>query len=190
MPSRQTAIALLLSVLALAASGCARRTVRAAPPMVNPTPPAEPAATAASPPAEEKHETKPEAKLETQPDVKPEAKPEAKPETPPDRAFAPPKPAMPKLAPPKRAPLQISPRLMPEEQAGAERRTNEDIGIAERNLQVAYGRQLNAAQHDLVEKIRGFLAQARESIRASDWVRARNLAQKAHLLSVELVNSL
>jgi len=72
----------------------------------------------------------------------------------------------------------------------AERRTNEDINAAERNLQLAYGKQLNTGQHDLVEKIRGFLGQARESIRAGDWVRARTLAQKAQVLSVELVHSL
>ncbi len=71
----------------------------------------------------------------------------------------------------------------------AERRTYEDINAAERNLQLAYGKQLNTAQHDLVEKIRGFLGQAREAIRAGDWVRARTLAQKAQVLSVELANS-
>jgi hypothetical protein len=48
---------------------------------------------------------------------------------------------------------------------------------------------LNAAQKDLVDKISGFLTQAHEAIVAEDWVRAQNLAEKARVLSVELVKS-
>jgi len=84
----------------------------------------------------------------------------------------------------------LSPQLSPNEQAAAERDTRKDILAAEGNLQVAYGKQLNSAQKDLAEKIRGFVAQSREAMRASDWVRARNLAQKARVLSIELINSL
>jgi len=40
-----------------------------------------------------------------------------------------------------------------------------------------------------VEKIRGFLGQAREAMRDGDWLRARNLAHKAEVLSAELANS-
>jgi hypothetical protein len=69
-------------------------------------------------------------------------------------------------------------------------KTEKAIAVAERNLQRAYGRELSAAQLDLVEKIRGFLAQAREAVQSADWVRARNLAEKAQVLSVELVRSL
>jgi len=84
----------------------------------------------------------------------------------------------------------MSPRLTPKEQAEHERKTNAAINEAEKNLQTAYGKTLNAAQLDMVEKIRGFLAQAREAMREVDWVRALNLAQKAQVLSVELVNPL
>ena len=84
----------------------------------------------------------------------------------------------------------ISPELTPQAQAAAEQRTNTDIDHAERNLQAAEGRQLDAAQHDLVEKVRDFLAQAHEAIHADDWVRASNLAEKARILSDELVKSL
>src|SRR5574337_387772 len=90
----------------------------------------------------------------------------------------------PEPAPPKPAPPQISPRLSREEQAAAERQTQQAISEAEKNLQAAYGKKLNDAHQDLVEKIRGFLGQAREAMRAADWVRARNLAQKAQVLSV------
>jgi len=165
-------MALLLCNLTLLASGCKRHTARAAPPTVDTTPPAEPAE---SPPV--------------MPEKKPESAPEPTP-NPPALVVPPAKPAPPKPAPPKPTVPLITPRLTPEEQAEAERRTNEDINVAGRNLQLVYGKQLNAAQHDLVEKALGFLGQAREAMRASDWVRARNLAQKARVLSVELVNSL
>ncbi len=174
MRNRQTALVLLLCAVILGASGCKKRTAHAAPPVPAPAPPAEPAPATPAPP---------EPKSEPQP----EPAPAAPPVTPPP---AKPAPVKPRPDPPKPAPPQISPGLSPEEQATAERRTREDINAAEHNLQAAYGKQLNAAQHDLVEKIRGFLGQAREAIRASDWVRARNLAQKARVLSVELIQSL
>lgn len=85
---------------------------------------------------------------------------------------------------------QISPQLSPGDQASYERKTADDISVAERNLQQASGRQLSAAQQDLVEKIRSFLAQSRDASKGGDWARAQNLAQKARLLSVELLNSL
>jgi hypothetical protein len=84
---------------------------------------------------------------------------------------------------------QISPQLSPADQAALEKKTNANVASAEKNLQQAYGRELNSGQHDLVEKINSFLGQAREATRAADWVRANNLAEKAYLLSVELVNS-
>jgi hypothetical protein len=85
---------------------------------------------------------------------------------------------------------QISPQLTAEEQAAFERKTNEDIGVAEKNLQVASGRKTSAAQDDLKEKIRRFIEQSRDAVKAGDLARAQNLAQKARLLSVELVESL
>ncbi len=91
---------------------------------------------------------------------------------------------------PRRSPPQLSPRMSPQEQIAAEKQTNQSIGAAERNLKSALGRQLSPTQSDLVEKIRGFLGQAREAIRDGDWLRAKNLAQKAQVLSAELVNSL
>ncbi len=180
MTVRKIAIALLLCALVPGVSGCRKRRVYAAPPAIIPAPSVEPAP-------------------EPKPETKPETKPESSPAPPPAVSAPPAKPAPAKPRPaspvepatePKPAPPQLSPRLSPGEQAEAERRTNRDIAQAEQNLQVAYGRTLNAAQRDLVEKIRGFIGQAREAMRASDWVRAQNLAQKAQVLSVELVNSL
>ncbi len=177
----------LACTLALGVSACRKRAVQASPPAGVPAPDSQPG------PAK-----KPETRSKTPSETSPAPTP------PPTLNVPPPKPAPskpkpstpdPKLpapdpAPPKPAPPQISPRISPEEQAQAEKQTNEEISWAEQNLQKSYGKTLNAAQHDLVEKIHGFLGQAREALRASDWVRARNLAQKARVLSVELADSL
>jgi hypothetical protein len=84
---------------------------------------------------------------------------------------------------------QISPQLSPSDQASYERKTGEDTSTAEKNLQEIGGKQLNAAQQDLVGKIRSFLSQSRDASKGGDWARALNLAQKARLLSAELINS-
>jgi len=86
------------------------------------------------------------------------------------------------------APL-ISPQLSPDDQAAYQRKTGEDIYVAKKNLQEVSGRQFSAAQQDLVEKINSFLAQSESASKDGDWARARNLAQKARLLSAELIAS-
>jgi hypothetical protein len=94
-------------------------------------------------------------------------------------------------AAPSRPPAapQISPQLSPGDEATYQRKTSEDVSVAESNLQQADGKHLSAAQSDLTEKIRSFLAQSRDAGKNGDWARAQNLAQKARLLSVELINS-
>jgi hypothetical protein len=184
-PDRRITLALLLGVVVLF-SGCKKRTVQAAPPVVVAQPaPAEPE------PEPKQPEVKPEptSTTPTAPAPMPAASKPTSPRTTTPAKPAPAPPPEPTPAP-KVAPPQISPRLSPAEAAEYQKKTEEAIAVAERNLQRSYGRQLNAAQTDLVEKIRGFLAQAREASRAADWVRARNLAEKAQVLSVELVNSL
>ena len=84
---------------------------------------------------------------------------------------------------------QISPQLSPGDQAAYQRKTGDDTAAAEKNLQETSGKQLNAAQQDLVGKIRSFLSQSRDASKDGDWSRAQNLAQKARLLSDELINS-
>jgi hypothetical protein len=93
--------------------------------------------------------------------------------------------------PPARTPApQISPQLSAGDQASYEHKTTEDVAVAEKNIQNSNGRQLNAAQQDIVDKVRSFLSQARDASKTGDWARAQNLAQKARALSVELANSL
>jgi len=56
-------------------------------------------------------------------------------------------------------------------------------------LRTTLGRRLSTTQTELAEKVRSFIAQAREAVRGGDWLRARNLAQKAELLSLDLVKA-
>jgi len=72
----------------------------------------------------------------------------------------------------------------------AQQQTNASLSIAEKNLPVRGGKRLNAAQTDLVSKIRGFLKDAREAAQVADWARARSLSKKAQVLSEALVTSL
>lgn len=85
--------------------------------------------------------------------------------------------------------LTIAPQLSKAEFAAAQQETNESLDIAEKNLAATRGKTLNAAQSDLVSKIKGFLKDAREAARTGDWVLARNLAKKAQVLSEELLHS-
>src|SRR5271156_3656993 len=85
---------------------------------------------------------------------------------------------------------QISPQISPGDQATFQRKTEDDINITQKNLQQAAGKQLSAAQLDLIEKIQSFVGQSHEASNTGDWARAQNLSQKARLLSAELVESL
>jgi outer membrane biosynthesis protein TonB len=195
MPKRPSdarmAVALLTCAISLAAAGCEKRTVHAAAPAATPQPAeARPMNIApdtdASPPAEA---------VATPPTLP------ASPAPPPAQVtIPPPKPAAPKRPSdqpaeneseqPAHPPApQISPQLSPSDQATYKRKTEDDTTAAEKNLQETSGKQLSAAQLDLVGKIRSFLSQSRDASKDGDWARAQNLAQKARLLSDELINS-
>jgi hypothetical protein len=119
------------------------------------------------------------------------ASPRTKPSPPPHKQSSEPQtaesPAEQSSRPP--APL-ISPQISANDQATYAHKTDDDISVAEKNLQQSADKRLSAAQLDLVEKIKSFLSQSHEASKAGDWARAQNLAQKARLLSVELVDSL
>ena len=84
----------------------------------------------------------------------------------------------------------LAPPLTPQESAVARQQANQSLGIAEKNLALARGRNLNAVQTDLVSKISSFIKDAREAAQGADWSRARSLAKKAQVLSEELADSL
>lgn len=80
--------------------------------------------------------------------------------------------------------------MTPSAEAQLTKQTEQYIVGAQRNLRRADGRSLTPAQRDMVDKIRGFLDQAQDAMRTSDWSRAKNLSQKAYLLSIELAKTL
>jgi hypothetical protein len=183
---RKTQLLALLCALSAGMAGCAsKHIVRAAPPSVSEPPPEEtspmpPPATPAPPPVATTEEPAPEV---PSPALAP---------TPPKRPAAPKRPAPAETAvsaPPKPAPPQLSPQLSARDLEATKTNTTKNITTAEQNLQMASGKQLSPAQKDLAAKIKGFLSQSHEAIRADDWVRAQNLAEKARVLSAELVKS-
>ncbi len=182
---RKSHLLVLFCAAGLGMTGCAtKHIVRAAPPSVITPPPDEAGpmpAPVAPPPVETTSEPPPEPALEVPP-----AAPVKRP-APPRPRSTPPEAAEP--APPKPAPPQISPQLSAKDLENAKASTTASITTAEKNLHQADGRALNAAQKDLFDKVNGFLAQAHEAILANDWVRALSLAEKARVLSAELVKS-
>ena len=84
----------------------------------------------------------------------------------------------------------IVPEVTTEEMLAAKNESEQSLNIADRNLSLAAGKSLNAAQQDLVSKVRGFSDSAREAMKAGDWVRAKTLSKKAEVLSAQLTSSL
>jgi hypothetical protein len=200
MPSRNTKaaglIALLACGLSLAMTGC-EKTVKASPPVAA-VPVPQPADskpittiapdTTATPP--EVAEAPPPAPPPTEAAPLPVAPTHTKPLPPPHKQTAEPQTAETPAEQTRPAAPQISPEMSPNDQQTYARKTDEDIKLAQNNLQQSAHKQLNAAQTDLVEKINSFVSQSREASKAGDWARAQNLAQKARVLSEELVGSL
>jgi hypothetical protein len=186
MKTRGLIFGFLAGLAIVAASGCQRNIVRAEPTSVASPPHEEPLPqpTAATPPADSEPVPVPEPAASTPPPIEIEPQP-----APPRPRPAPAEAEAPKPKPDAPAP-EIAPQLSARQQADATRRTTDAVRVAEKNLQASTGKRLNASQKDLVEKIQDFLAQAHEAIRANDWVRAENLAQKAQVLSAELLKAL
>ncbi len=85
---------------------------------------------------------------------------------------------------------QISPQISASEQADLTKQTQQYVADAQQNLHRADGRELNPNQRDMADKIRGLLDQSQAAIQTSDWSRAKNLSQKAYLLSLDFVKTL
>jgi hypothetical protein len=199
MPSRNTKVTSLTVLLAcglsLALSGC-EKTVKASPPVAS-APIPQPADskpitniapdTTATPP--EVAEAPPPTPAPTEAAPLPVTPTRSKPAPPPHKQSA--EPQTTETPEQSRPPApQISPELSPNDQATYAHKTDEDITVAQKNLQQSADKRLSAAQTDLVEKIKSFVSQSQEASKAGDWARAQNLAQKARVLSVELVDSL
>jgi hypothetical protein len=201
MPSRQETIrklALLLAgVVPLLASGCAQKHVQAAapvaaPPLADVRPMTIAPDTDATPPLEVKVTPPPAlpAPSANAPTVNIVSSQTAPPPRRPATTSQPPEESAEQDAASRPEPLGISPQLSPSDQATYQRQTEDDSGVATKNLQAAGGKQLNATQQDLASKVREALAQATDAGKVGDWIQAQKLAQRARSLSVELVNSL
>ena len=84
---------------------------------------------------------------------------------------------------------ELVPQLSSQETAAAKVQFAQSIAVVDRNMAATRGRTLTAAQTDIISKITGFVAEAREASGEGDWGRARNLARKAQILSEDLVAS-
>lgn len=74
------------------------------------------------------------------------------------------------------------------EQASHEKdSTNQMLSTTEQNLKKLEGRQLTSDQQNMVSQARQFMAQAKDAMNSGDYDRARTLAQKAELLSEDLI---
>jgi hypothetical protein len=73
------------------------------------------------------------------------------------------------------------------EQAMQQRSTEQLTAATEENLKQIAGRQLTTSQQDMVTQIKEFMAQSKSAIAAGDSERGHNLADKAHLLSEDLL---
>ena len=181
---RKSHLLVLFFAAGLAMTGCAtKHIVRAAPPSVITPPPDEAGpmpAPVTPPPVETTSEPPPEPALEVPP-----AAPVKRP-APPRPRSTPPETAEP--APPKPAPPQISPQLSAKDLENAKASTTASITTAEKNLHQADGRALNAAQKTSLIKSTASWPRC-WPILADDWVRALSLAEKARVLSAELVKS-
>ena len=193
-PSTRRVQMALLAFACAGAISCHRHTAHAAPPPAAPEPggssqpaPAAPSGSAAG--ANPAPATTPSKSART--DTSPPSTPALKPVEPKPRPVPPsPAPAAPETPAPKPAPPQITPRISAAQEAEFKSQTQKSVADAEANLRRATGRQLNDIQRDMVEKIQSFLIQSREASEVPDWSRARILADKARLLSIELVESL
>jgi hypothetical protein len=83
----------------------------------------------------------------------------------------------------------IAPEVPSDEARAAQAETQLSLDTAEKNLALAQGKNLNAAQQDLISKVKSFAESAHEAIKGGDWLKAKNLASKAQVLSEQLAKS-
>jgi hypothetical protein len=82
--------------------------------------------------------------------------------------------------------IKITPDTAP--QQDAQKRSTEQLTAAtEQNLKKVEGQELSSNQKDLINQIHQYLQQSKAAAATEDLDQAHSLAQKAHLLSQELV---
>jgi hypothetical protein len=84
----------------------------------------------------------------------------------------------------------IAPEVPSEELKAAQTEAQHNLDLAEKNLALTKGKNLNATQQDIASKVKGFADSAREAMKNGDWVGAKNLSSKAQALAEQLAASL
>jgi hypothetical protein len=161
------------------------------------TPPAEPPTVPAPPPVEAAKTTPPPPRAATV-EVKPPAKPQPKPTRRPPKKVTTAKaqpPVTPQQTPPAETPAapsepipQLTQMLSPAEEAAYNRAIDVAVENAKANVTKVSGRRLNSTQRGKLERINAFLKQVEET-RARDLATAKTIAERAYLLSDELVKN-
>jgi hypothetical protein len=82
---------------------------------------------------------------------------------------------------------QIVPGMTPAEATRQRRNAEQLLGSTDNLLKQLAGRTLDARQQETVGQIRNYMDGARSALKEGDTRRASTLAQKAHLLSEDLV---
>jgi hypothetical protein len=82
---------------------------------------------------------------------------------------------------------QIAPGITPAEAARQRQNAERLLGSTDGQLKLLAGRALDAQQQETVGQIRNYMEGARSALKEGDTRRASTLAQKAHLLSEDLV---
>jgi len=82
---------------------------------------------------------------------------------------------------------QIAPGITPAEAARQRQNAERLLGSTDGQLKLLAGRALDAQQQETVGQIRNYMEGARSALKEGDTPRASTLAQKAHLLSEDLV---
>lgn len=82
-------------------------------------------------------------------------------------------------------PAPAPPSLSPEQQS--QQAATEQLLQTTESAIKGITRQLSKEDQAILAQIKDFVSQSRDAMKGNDFVRARNLAQKAHLLSDELV---
>ena len=83
--------------------------------------------------------------------------------------------------------VKLSPSMSPNQSSNQLKNADALLADTESNLKQISGRTLNPAQQETVKQIHSYMDQARKAIGDGDPDRGRNLAFKAHLLSMDLV---
>ena len=82
---------------------------------------------------------------------------------------------------------QIAPGMTPAEATRQRHNAEELLGATDEKLKQLTGRTLDAKQQETVGQIRNYMDGARSALKEGDVRRANTLAQKAHLLSEDLL---